>query len=230
MLFVDIETLPAVHWTEEQRLAHARAKVPATHKKDDAIAKWLEENAEQTFRATSLQWRHGWIASVCLAWMDEEPQLFMPRNPSLVGEITLFTAMMLYFMDLKRRYPSDFSRSVQWVGWNIAGFDMPWLHHAALRAGAPRIARLIAPDPVAGKFKLPWVDLMNCWDLHQYGQHTAGRAVAEYLGHAEEAPELHGNQVYDQYLAGDWESIGAHSVSDVLRERETARAMGVYNG
>ena len=117
------------------------------------------------------------------------------------------------------------NKSITWLGWNNSGFDMPWLHKAALRAGQPGLARKIAP-PWATKYKLPWTDLMEVYCCFQYGNRAKQKHAAEYLGITEPSPDIDGSMVYDQWLAGNLEYV-RHCESDIETLRQIALKLGV---
>jgi len=194
-------------------------KVPGTYKDKDKINAWVVENRQEIFDKTSFDFRFGWIACVGLAIEEEEPELFYGAPPGETSPPVLLDAEREMLLKIQDFVKSNTSRSIpRYVGWNNAGFDMPWLWKAAIRAGATRLAQTIVPRGTT-KYKLPWLDLMEVFACFQYGKSSKQADCAAYLGIAEPNPELNGSHVYKQWLSGD-KSYGTHCLSDVITLRE----------
>jgi len=218
-IYIDIETIPAVHFTKQQIHELAVDKVPGTYKDRDKINAWVVENRQEIFEKTSFDFRYGWIACAVLAIETEAPEIFWGPSPGDTSPGALLEAeknMMLQMQDFilcnTTRRPPCF------VGWNNAGFDMPWLWKSAIRANTKPLAQAIVPRGTT-KYKLPWLDLMEVFACFQYGKSSKQADCAAYLGIAEPNPELNGSHVYKQWLAGDT-SYGTHCLSDVITLRE----------
>lgn len=224
-IIIDIETLPAIGWTYEEKREHARRKAPANHKKPDSIEKWVDENADEEYRRTALDYRHGYIACVCLLPKVGDPITMATTARPGATAAEMLAAEAVVLRGVAAGLGAEKMRSrVEFLGWNNAGFDMPWLYHAALRAGLVPLANLIMPSGL-GKYKLPWLDLMERWGCFQYGARSKQKHVAEYLGIQEPSPDIDGSMVYDQWSAGGTEYV-EHCESDVITLREIALRMG----
>lgn len=218
-LYIDIETIPAVHFSKQQIHQLAIEKVPGTYKDKDKINAWVVENRQEIFEKTSFDFRFGWIACVVLAVEDEDPAIFYGAPPNKIEPMTLLNAerdMLIQIQEFVQQ--NCLRRPPKFVGWNNAGFDMPWLWKAAIRAGTQQLAQAIVPRGTS-KYKLPWLDLMEVFACFQYGKGSKQADCASYLGIAEPNPELNGSHVYKQWQAGD-KSYGTHCLSDVVTLRE----------
>jgi len=218
-IYIDIETIPAVHFTKQQIHELAVDKVPGTYKDKDKINAWVVENRQEIFEKTSFDFRYGWIACVVIAAEDDSPEIFYGASSGETQATKLLESefdMLDNIQDFLKAYSSK--RPPRFVGWNNAGFDMPWLWKAAIRAGATRLAQTIVPRGTT-KYKLPWLDLMEVFACFQYGKSSKQVDCAAYLGIAEPNPELNGSHVYKQWLSGD-NSYGTHCLSDVVTLRE----------
>jgi len=218
--YVDIETLPAVDWNENQRYQHVMKSVPGNYKKPEAIDGWYQENHMDKFLDTSFDYKHGWILCVCIALDDGEVMTFSEISNLRTTRAQLLAAEQLMLQKLEEYVISKMERGVYitWVGWNSDSFDLPWLYRACLRAGCFKLARLIVPRG-AQKYKLPWRDLMPLWSCYQYKSWHKQADVAAYLGIREPNPELNGSMVYSQWLAGSNLPL-VHCGSDLLTLRE----------
>lgn len=230
-IFIDIETIPAIHWTPAQKYENAFRQVPATHKKPDTIRAWVIENQEEFFRKTSFDYLAGWIACVCVGTKDGEVTSFYSNTYSNTLEDRLAAERdILEQLESYLECRETIRSKINFIGWNNAGFDMPWLYRAAVRAGCWGLAKAICP-PGLGKYKLPWIDLMDMWGCFQFGKGSKQTAVAQYLGIAEPNPELSGSLVYQQWLQAsktpdEKPAYVIHCESDIITLREIARRLG----
>ena len=223
-IFIDIETVPAVDWSKQKIFEETRKKVPANYKDKDKISSWVIENMEETFEKTSFDFKHGWVASVAICGLTDQPRALAgvktqetDRSVLLEQEKEMLFGLQDSVSELRGRNLAKF------VGWNVP-FDLMWLWHASLRAGALKLAETIVPRG-SSKFKLPWIDLMEYFSCFQYGKSSKQTDVAEYLGIAEPRPDLAGSQVYQQWKKGDTSYID-HNISDVLTLRMIAEKIG----
>lgn len=224
-IYIDIETLPAVHYSMQQIHAMARDKVPANYKDQDKINAWILENKMEIYLKTGLDPRTGWIACVGVAVEDEAPVIFYGPDASLMSDIEkMLKAEKTMLTNLEEYLAGkQYKTSPKFIGWNNASFDMPWLWRASLRARLSKLPRWIVPYG-ASKYKLPWIYLMEVFGCFQYGKSSKQKHAAEYLGISEPSPDLDGSQVYDQWRNNDL-SYGEHCFSDIVTLREIHRVL-----
>jgi hypothetical protein len=207
-LYVDIETLPA-NLTPAEIRALAADSVPANYKDPVKIDAWITENADKAHRRTALDSMSGRILMVAWA-LDDAPvrsvYLDNPGDPK--------PALDALYADLD-------SAGLVWTGHNVAGFDLPFIRHAAIRLRHPIAQRI----PFA-RFSPAVADTMTMWagtdarpDFVRLG------ALAAFLGIAGKAGGLDGSKVYDAWLAGEHARIREYGEHDVEIVRDVHRAM-----
>lgn len=126
-IFFDIETLT----TDNESVIAELSKTifpPATHKKQETIDKWMEENKELALKElvskTSFDGMYGRIA--CLAWARDDGEIYS-TGPSDTEEQAI-------------RHFYDFlnfcgSHEREFCGHNLHGFDLPFLKHRSIILG-----------------------------------------------------------------------------------------------
>jgi len=201
-LHIDIETLPALHMSIEQRLAYAYASVPKTYKKPESIAKWVRENTEEQWRRTSLDPLHGITWMVGVAANDEDPSVFVGNPEDPAGLLDVFDAYCAGVYDR--------SDSVVWVGKSLRRFDLPWLAQHALLYGRCSLARTLL-DLLAYPYDKRIEDVSELWP----GGRLSLDPMARWLGVDGKAEGMHGSQVYDAYLRGEVERVACYCAGDV---------------
>lgn len=112
------------------------------------------------------------------------------------------------------------------LGWNIDGFDLPFLYARSLLLGS-RLAAVLAPALNAKPWERPTVDLMRLWPVTSHGAARFPRQahIAAALGLP--AQTSSGADVYAQYVTGDLAAIVDHCRADVREVVEIARRMGI---
>ena len=135
LLYVDIETLPTTDPEVIASLAET-IKAPATHKKPETIAAWMEENKESALKElvakTSFDGLYGSIACICYAFDDEEV-FSVDRNTA--GSEKDMLEWFYAHVDKQTElvyHGGATNRDVTVVGHNIAGFDLPFLKHRSI--------------------------------------------------------------------------------------------------
>lgn len=163
ILTLDIETLCT---TDPEVIASIRTgiKPPATHKKPEIIAAWLDENLEsatsEAVNKTSFDALYGSIACICYQFDDGDVHQVNCAD----GEAKMLSDF--YFaveQTTKVEYiGGSTSQPLTVCGHNIAGFDLPFLKHRSIILGVkPPIALLKAMNAK------PWdgciADTMLMW-------------------------------------------------------------------
>lgn len=110
------------------------------------------------------------------------------------------------------------------VGWNVAGFDVPFLRARAMLCGVPEL-RAMLPAADVKPWEAPVIDLMKLWPTTRYGAFARQRHVARALGLP--AQPSSGADVAAQWAAGDVAAIAAHCAADVAELLPIADALGV---
>lgn len=134
MIFLDIETLP----TNDDTVIAALSKkitAPSTHRKQETIDKWMEENKDQALRdliaKTSFDGMYGRIA--CIAWACDDGDIYSTdANDDELDVITKFYDHIT-FSSVDSRF----------CGHNLHGFDLPFLKHRSVILGIKPPTELI---------------------------------------------------------------------------------------
>lgn len=160
MIFFDIETLPC---NDEEIIADLAKTIapPATHKKQETIDKWMEENKEQSLKdliaKTSFDGMYGRVA--CIAWASDDGEIHSTMPDDSEGE-----AIERFF-----DYVS-FDSSNSFCGHNLHGFDLPFLKHRSIILGnRPPGSLLTAMNAKAWDNCIQDTMLMWSTDKHRHG-------------------------------------------------------------
>lgn len=163
MLTFDIETLPTDDADIIASLA-ATIKAPATHKKPETIAAWMEENKEvalaELVSKTSFDGLYGRIA--CIAWSIDggEAQSTLATD-SESDAIQRFYDAIREAVKVKY-HGGTASTGLTFCGHNVAGFDLPFLKHRSIILGIKP-----PPDVRNAMIAKPWdsciADTMLMW-------------------------------------------------------------------
>lgn len=208
-LYVDIETLPAMSWSDEQIQNHAAQKVPATYKKQESIDKWIEENQNEAWSKTALSWRHGQICAIGYAFDDGPAKCIMGDSTEAV--------LREFFDTLDRTIERPMWAGTQWVGHNIQ-FDLTFIHHHTARC-MPKHLNKIPFD----RWLKSCSDTMLMWQGP--GREWTGLGdLAEFLGLGEKSAD--GSQVLGMWLDGDKEAIASYCMHDVELTRAVFKRLG----
>lgn len=149
LLFLDIETIPGPIKPDVSEV-----KVPANYKDEAKIRAYQEEHLEEAWRRQALDSMSGSIICIGYALEDGPVTTFCVEDEAKV--VSDFAALV---GELQGRY----SEPLNWCGWNIATFDLPWLWRKAVKYGLARLRNAIPRDNPYGMI----VDLMRVWDADQ---------------------------------------------------------------
>jgi len=213
--YFDIETIPDQRPEALVEFA-AAVKAPATHKKPETIAAWLEENraveAEAAWLKTSFDGGAGHV--VCIAWAVDDG---MPSCVH-VGGIPTADAER----DLLRAF---FGRVVEaghctFVGHNVIGFDLPFLWKRAMVLG-------VKPPTLFPRNPKPWSELvqdtMLLWDATERKGASMDR-ICRLLG-IPGKEGMSGADVWPAVQEGRIDDVAAYCRGDVERTRAMFKRM-----
>lgn len=226
LLFLDVETLPASDPAVKERLL-ANLKAPGQYKKEESIARWIEENAEAEWRKTSLDGGYGELLCIGFALDDDEADVTM-RFLDDGTEVASERDLLERFLGGLRAYTNGQPLTV--VGHNIL-WDLKFLYHRAAVLGLLdhyRAAKLpINPSPYGGQVfdtSREWT-----WDPHRG---IALGELCDILGIENPKCEvngmlLSGATVYDFHLAGYHGEIIDYCARDVEAVREVYKRLAL---
>ena len=214
--YFDIETIP----TQNQSIIDEIKKsitAPGNHTKPESIQKWLDENleieADKKHRQTSFDGLHGEIISIAWAFDDENPEvLFRTKSDS---EADLLNA---FFEDITIHKDQHGQRIAitKWIGHYITGFDLRFLWQ---RCVINKVNPLIKIPHQAKPWDDQVFDTKVAWSgTSQYSGQSSLDAICKGFGY-EGKGEITGANVYDYWLAGEYEKIAEYNKDDVVKTR-----------
>ena len=213
MLWIDIETLPAIEKPDLESL-----EPPKTHKKPETIQQWREDNQDKVWREQALDSMAGRICCISYA---------LSNGPThCLGIWSMSEYEILRTLDEQAQ--SSMSRNkanvIQWGGFNHKSFDMNWIWHRAVKYGLPTLIDFIPRS----RYDRNFFDVRDLWTGGDtYGKGTL-YGIARYLGYPV-CEDMDGGQVLDRYLAGDFETIEKYNRYDVELTRSIAHDFGKGN-
>jgi DNA polymerase elongation subunit (family B) len=204
--YFDIETLPDQRPGAREKAA-ASIKVPGNYKNPEAIAKYVEENAEEAYLKTALDGWKGHVA--CISYNGKYGSMSYCA-PSISDEY-----------DLIREFFSFVSMSHgTLVGHNIIGFDIPFITRRALVLGVQ-----LPPDYIWPRNLKPW-DKGVFDTMHALGNgkdYVSLNALADAFGI--EGKINHGGAVYKMWQDGLHDEIAEYCADDTRIVREIHERM-----
>lgn len=211
-IFIDIETIPA-----GAPIDPATLEPPGNISKQETIDKWKVEKApgmaKELYRKRALKSMEGEIFCIGYA-IDDDPVMVECKEEGEDLLLITFVASLGARIDLRE--------SVIWVGHNILTFDMAWLWRRAIKYDLQMLADMIKLD----RYKHNIHDTMVMWRGADFQDYTSLDALAQWLGFG--AQEGSGADVYDWFLAGEYDKIVNHCKSDVELVRSVYKKIRGY--
>lgn len=207
MIYFDIETLPC---NDDEVIAELAKTItaPATHKKQETIDKWLEENKSHVLKdlvsKTSFDGMYGRVA--CIAWSFDDGEIHSTLPDDLESEA------------IKRFYDYvDFDViSTSFCGHNLHGFDLPFLKHRSIILGIrPPGALLKAMNAKAWDDCV--LDTMLLWSSDKQ-KRTSMDKLCRVLG-IDGKGDFDGSMVAETWLT-DPQKVIDYCIDDVSRTRQ----------
>lgn len=206
-VYVDIETIPCQSPEYRAEVAKGIA-APATYKKPESIAAWLDENREaatdEAVAKTSFDGGRGHVCTI--AWAKNDGAVRVEHAESLSGERAVIEA---FFGDLDKYHSETI------VGHNIAAFDLAFLRKRAIVLG------ITLPGPTAfPRDPKPWdraiFDTMTAWAGAR--DRISMDNLCSILG-IPGKDGFDGSQVAEAWANGEHDRIAEYCASDVDRTR-----------
>lgn len=207
-IFMDLETLPCSDDAVIADLAKTIAP-PATHKKQETIDKWMEENKESALKdlvaRTSFDGMYGRVA--CIAWACDDGEIH-----STLPDDSESKAIERFY-----DYISFDASSNAFCGHNLHGFDLPFLKHRSIILGIrPPGSLLKAMNAKAWDDCI--VDTMLSWSQDKQKRASMDK-LCRVLG-IDGKGDFDGSMVADEWKNGSKEKVISYCCDDVKRTRE----------
>ena len=197
-LKIDIETIPAGDPDDIE------VKAPANYKKPEAIEKYIEEHRDEEYRKGALKGISGEIVSI--AWQRQsDPIKCLTRNANQAE-----SWLLEYFFDSitdggKLQYPR-----FKWIGHNLLDFDLRFLKQRCWVNNVNPPVQIPA-DAKHGEWAFDTMKQWGGWRGY-VSQDALYRALG---GQPWEDDSFDGSQVYDAWLAGEYDKIRDYNIRDV---------------
>lgn len=167
-MYLDIETGPSPDCAEHCPVFEA----PSNYKDPEKIAANIAEQLEKWKSRAALHPMTGEVLAIGYAMDEAEPEVLVGPEKELIANLFQMTREHL-------------SKGRRVIGFNLIGFDLPFLGRRAWKHGIP------VPKHFYTLWKSKWqwvdgfVDLMPMWDQGTYGKDGPKQglgAIAKFLG------------------------------------------------
>lgn len=212
--YIDIETIPTDRTDVIESFA-SQVKPPATYKKPESIAQWIEENLaseiDAIHRKTALDGAFGQVCVIGFA-MDDGPAdaVFEGSEADILNRF----ARLLELADCDRY-------TTQFIGHNITDFDLRFLVQRYMVNRIP-----VPPVLKDAAFAKPW-DIHKVFDTMTQWAGIGNRVSLDKLCKALSIPtpkgDLDGSKVWDYVKAGKLNEVVEYCKRDIEATREIHR-------
>jgi len=200
-IYLDIETIPGDNKVELDKI-----QAPSNYKDPDKIAAYKEEKAIELYLKQSLDPLQGQIACIGFAIDNKEEIVIMDSNEAVMMET--FVGHLLNNME-KREL-----EIAEWIGYNIAKFDMPFIVFRILKY-LPQLAYLF---PNTSKDR-SIIDLMDVCTFGVYGNYVSFDKACKFFLNESPKGSLDGSKVFEYYNSGRLQEIAEYCKNDVKYSR-----------
>lgn len=209
-LFFDIETIRSSRSDLKEHLASKLAP-PKTMKKQETIDKWWLETApyvvDEQIEKTSLDGNYGEVISISYA-IDDGDVKNLFRFPG-DKEADMLEA---FYQDLIK--DTGLRKITKWVGHNIVGFDLPFLHKRFILNDVP-IPSGMPINPKSWDKNV--FDTSAEWAGH--GNRIGQDELCFILNIQQKPDDINGSNVGQHYIDGNFEKIINYNNYDVETTR-----------
>lgn len=190
-IFIDIETIPG-----EEVPSLDEISAPANYKDEAKIKAYKEANQVELYKKQALDSMKGRIVCIGCSY-DDDIVTFHGEEWNI----------LTYFDDhIHNRLEAKLSPFI-YVGWNISGFDLPWLWRKAIQYDLRELRRSIPKDN-----RTCYIDLMKVWAA-DYKDYVSLDNCAKFLGIPHDTEK--GSCVYDWWKEGSIDKIADHCKKDI---------------
>ncbi|MCF7811568.1 hypothetical protein K9N50_11335 [bacterium] len=199
IIYTDLETIPSGDPIDPAEMPH-----PARMSLEKTIEAWRRDKApqeaEEQYRKRALDSMQGEI--VCICWAIDDERIHSLISSACDEELLLFD----FIQELRRDIPQH--EPITWVGHFGLTFDMLWLWRKAVKYNLGWLIRNIRLE----RYRSNAEDTNIMWNGVDRG-YTSLASIAAFLDVGE--PIGSGAEIYDHYLAGEYEKIIEHCKQDV---------------
>lgn len=204
-IIIDIETVG-----DGERLTREQVKVPATYKKEDSIAKWLDENAgeyiEEEYRKRALVPHKCRVVCIALKVDDNE-----------ISHLSDDEKEVMEWLDASIKDLTNNPYEIEWVGVNIRSFDMVILRQRAWKYGLKSLSLALNQKVT---------DIMDIFTGSRYKDYLVSKdEMCKFFGIPADGDS--GSMVYDWWVKHEWNDIVQHCINDVRKEYELYQKISI---
>lgn len=221
LLYLDVETIPDIKFKGDIVVSP-----PGNMSKPETIEQWekgegkyagVKESAiDNEFRKLSFDGTRGQI--FCIAWAFDDGEIFS-ADMKLGSESA---ALELFLMCLKDKVYAEDGRpeTIKWIGHYITGFDLRYIWQRCVINQVKPSIRI----PYDAK---PWSDNIfdTCIEWKGSGSSSGSRSALCKAFGIDAQEGIDGSEVYDAYLAGEYQKIVDHCRDDVEQVRKMYKMM-----
>lgn len=199
-IFIDIETLPSGTYPSVDEI-----DVPKNYKNPETIQKYIENNIEKIYKRQALDSTQGRVLCIGIAVNGGDPAV-------IVGDSEEHLFLKLDALLVLSDY--------QWIAHN-AKFDLLWLYQRAIKYNCRKLFKMINPERYKGNI-IDTIDLLGgCVD---YTYKISLDNAAQFLNLETSKGDVHGANIYDNWMAGNHAEIFKYCKDDVRLLREIFNA------
>ena len=216
-IYLDLECIPAQTDALRQQIADS-VTPPGSMKKPETIAAWEQNEKpgiiEEKYRKACFDAITGEI--VCIAWAvngGDIDSVILPKRQNVEHNLlTAFFEILQGDIDAVTQNAAYSRPNIQFIGHNIANFDLPYIWRRAKLLG------IKTPDFWPRPSVAPWK--LNAFDTMLEWAGNRGTVSLDKLCQAfgvKGKGGMSGDQVYDYWLAGRYDEIESYCRDDVMR-------------
>lgn len=216
-IYLDLECIPAQSEALRQQIADS-VTPPGNMSKPETIAAWEQNEKpaliEQKYRKACFDAITGEI--VCIAWAVNggviDSVTMAGHQPTERDLLATFFELLSISIELAAQNAAYSRPNIQFIGHNIANFDLPYIWRRAKLLG------IKTPDFWPRPSVAPWK--LNAFDTMLEWAGNRGTVSLDSLCQAfgvKGKDGMSGDQVYDYWQAGRYDEIESYCRDDVMR-------------
>jgi predicted PolB exonuclease-like 3'-5' exonuclease len=196
-VYLDIET-----YGGQQEPSLDDISAPSNYKDPEKILKYKEERLQEAWAKQALNPLKGEIICIGYAIDDESPVDLIGSEEDITDKFDFLLNELAY---------------VKLIGYNVLGFDFPWLYLRAVKYNLPILKNHLPTK----KSDTSYLDLMQQVSSTLYGKdsYMSMRDVCGFFGISVKENGLDGSMVHQAYLDGRIKEIAEYCKQDVEAAR-----------
>tara|TARA_B100002019_G_C21253849_1_gene592724 strand:- start:624 stop:1352 length:729 start_codon:yes stop_codon:yes gene_type:complete len=237
-IYFDIETLPPELSDREMVAFKENLSPPGNIKKPETIQKWIEDNWEEKYRKMATDTAIADFAT--FAWnftgdpKDTTCVINTERNNKAIIN-AFFDDLKQHILNISKEEGIEVTEEdikddafldyvkINWYGTNIRTFDLDLLWKKAILFKMFNLSKLIPRK----KFDDRVIDLVEVFNGPSTHKYTSQEEICKMFGIKGKPDDIDGSQVFDYWMAGEYEKIAEYNIFDVNRVIELSTLFNV---